>query len=116
MSRPQTEYQGRPDEARFADHLAIDERLRIDAPDGKGGASAEDVSMRSTMNEVTRAAYARDCDVGVQRCNRLTAESGRDFPFRLPRTRLRRSIGFGAATCTDPEGHPIDDDAWQATQ
>jgi benzoyl-CoA 2,3-epoxidase subunit B len=87
----------------------MDERLCIDAPDGKGVVSAEDVSMRSAMNEVTRAAYGRDCDVGVQRWNRHAAESGRDFPFRLPSTRLRRSIGVWAATRTDPEGHPIDD-------
>ena len=72
--------------------------------------------MRSAMNEVTRAAYARDCDVGVQRWNRHAAEAGRDFRFRLPSTRLRRSIGVRTAMRTDPERHPIDDNAWQATQ
>jgi benzoyl-CoA 2,3-epoxidase subunit B len=65
---------GGPDEARFAEHLASDQSLRIKVPDGKGGVTAEDVPMRSAMNEVTRAAYARDCDVGVQRWNRLIAE------------------------------------------
>jgi benzoyl-CoA 2,3-dioxygenase component B len=52
----------------------------------------------------------------VQRWDRLAAESGRDFRFRLARTRFRRSIGVWAATRTDLEGHPIDDDAWQARQ
>jgi benzoyl-CoA 2,3-dioxygenase component B len=94
----------------------MDEGLRIDAPDGKGGVSSEDVSIRRAMNEVTRALYARDCDVGVQRWNRHAAESGRDVRFRLPSARLRRSIGVWAATRTDPEGQPIDDDAWQARQ
>jgi hypothetical protein len=28
--------------------------------EGKGGVSAEDVSMRGAINELTRAAYARD--------------------------------------------------------
>src|SRR6516164_6930762 len=37
---------GRPDEARFANHLATDPSLRIDVPDGKGGVKAEDVPMR----------------------------------------------------------------------
>jgi benzoyl-CoA 2,3-dioxygenase component B len=78
---------GRPDEARFADHLASDQSLRIEVPDGEGGVAAEEVPMRSAMNEVTRAAYVRDCDVGVQRWNRLVAEAGCDFRFRLPSTR-----------------------------
>src|SRR6516164_11466301 len=92
---------GRPDEARFADHVATGESLRIEAPDEKGGVKAEDVPMRSAMNEVTRAAYVRDCDVGVQRWNRLIAEAGHDFRFRLPSTRFHRAIGVWAVVRTD---------------
>src|SRR5215831_8619860 len=33
---------GRPDEGRFADHLAVDQRLGIDVPDGRGGTMTED--------------------------------------------------------------------------
>ena len=85
-------------------------------PDGKGGVTAEDVPMRSAMNEVTRAAYVRDCDVGVQRGNRLIGEAGYDFRFRLPSTRFRRSIGVWAGVPNAPEGHMITDDAWRARQ
>jgi benzoyl-CoA 2,3-epoxidase subunit B len=104
---------GRPDEARFADHRASDQSLRIEVPDGKGGATAEDVPMRSAMNEVTRAAYVRDCDVGVQRWNRLVAEAGYDFCFRLPSTRFHRSIGVWSGVRTDPDGHRITDEDWR---
>jgi len=104
---------GRPDETRFADHSAVDQSLRIEAPDGIGGVKAEDVPMRSAMNEVTRAAYVRDCDVGVQRWNRLLAEARYDFRFRLPSPRFRRAIGVWARVATDPEGHPITQDEWQ---
>ena len=69
--------------------MASDESLRIELPDGKGGVTTEDVPMRSAMNEVTRAAYVKDCDVGVQRWNRLAAEAQYDFRFRLPSTRFR---------------------------
>jgi benzoyl-CoA 2,3-dioxygenase component B len=65
------------------------------------------------MNEVTRAAYARDCDVGVQRWNRLFAEAGYEFRFRLPSTRFHRSIGVWSSTQTDPEGRPITDEQWR---
>jgi benzoyl-CoA 2,3-epoxidase subunit B len=44
--------------------------------DGTGGVSGEEVPMRSAMNEVARAAYVRNCDVGVQGWNRLIAEVG----------------------------------------
>jgi benzoyl-CoA 2,3-dioxygenase component B len=107
---------GRPDEARFADHLASEESLRIEVPDRKGGVAAEDVPMRSAMNEVTRAAYVRDCDVGVQRWNRLLAEAGCDFRFRLPSTRFQRSIGVWAGVATDLEGRPVTEEMWRKQQ
>jgi benzoyl-CoA 2,3-dioxygenase component B len=78
--------------------------------------TAEDVPMRSAMNEVTRAAYARDCDVGVQRWNRLIAEAGYQFRFRLPSTRFRRTLGVWSGTPTDPEGRPITDEEWRLRQ
>ena len=111
-----TGLKGRPDETRFADHLATDQTLRIEAPDGQGGVTAEDVAMRSAMNEVTRAAYVRDCDVGVQRWNRLLTEAGNDFRFRLPSIRFHRAIGVWAGVATDPEGRPIADKEWRLRQ
>ena len=70
-------------------------------PDWKRGVTAEDVPMRSAMNEVTRAAYVRDCAVGVQRWNRLLAEAGCDFRFRLPSPRVHRAIGVWAGATTE---------------
>jgi benzoyl-CoA 2,3-dioxygenase component B len=104
---------GRPDETRFADHLAADHSMRIELPDVKGGVTAEDVPMRSAMNEVTRAAYVKDCDLGVQRWNRLAAEAGCDFRFRLPSTRFHRAIGVWSGGRTDPDGRPIADEEWR---
>jgi benzoyl-CoA 2,3-epoxidase subunit B len=103
---------GRPDEARFTDHVARTESWRIERPDGKCGVTAEDVPMRSAINEVTRTAYVRDCGVGVARWNRLIGEAGHDFRLRLPSTRFRRRMGVWAGTPTDPEGHPITDEEW----
>jgi benzoyl-CoA 2,3-dioxygenase component B len=40
---------GRLDEARFAEHLATDQSLRIEVSDGKGGVTSENVPMRSAM-------------------------------------------------------------------
>jgi benzoyl-CoA 2,3-dioxygenase component B len=91
---------GRPDEARFTDHLATEQSLRVELPDGQGGVTAEDVPMRSAINEVTRAAYIRDCGTGLGRWNRLIGEAGNDFRFNLPSPRFHRSLGVWAAPQT----------------
>jgi benzoyl-CoA 2,3-dioxygenase component B len=110
-----TGIKGRPDEARFPDHLGAG-RLPIDLPDGKGGAIAEEVPMRSAMNEVSRAAYVKDCDIGVQRWNRLIREAGHDSRLALPSLRFRRSVGAWAGIHTDPQGKPISAEEWRAHQ
>jgi benzoyl-CoA 2,3-dioxygenase component B len=106
---------GRPDEARFDDHGAAG-WLRIDLPDEKGCILPKDVPMRTALNEVTRSAYARDCDIGVQRWNRLIEEAGCDFRLVLPSLRFRRSVGAWAGVHADPRGNPIAADLWQAQQ
>ena len=110
-----TGIKGRPDEARFPEHLGAG-RLPIDLPDGKGGGIPEEVPMRSAMNEVSRAAYVKDCDIGVQRWNRLIREAGHDFRLALPSLRFRRSVGAWAGIHTDPQGEPISAEEWRTRQ
>jgi benzoyl-CoA 2,3-dioxygenase component B len=107
-----TGIKGRPDEARFEDHVALGQHLRLDVPDRKSGVVAEEVPMRNAMNEVTRVAYIKDCDIGVQRWNRLIAEAGYEFRLALPSPRFRRAVGVWAGVHTDPQGTPISEEAW----
>jgi len=107
---------GRPDEARFADHLALDQVARIELPDGVGRVTSEDVPMRSAMNEVTRAAYIRDCGIGVERWNRLIGEARHDFRLALPSPRFHRALGVWAGVRTDPAGRLMAENEWRAKQ
>jgi benzoyl-CoA 2,3-epoxidase subunit B len=109
-----TGIKGRPDEARFEDHVALGRHLRLEMPDRKGGITSEEVPLRNAMNEVTRAAYINDCDIGVQRWNRLIAEAGHEFRLALPSPRFRRAVGVWAGVRTDPRGNPISDETWTA--
>jgi benzoyl-CoA 2,3-dioxygenase component B len=109
-----TGIKGRPDEARFDDHVARDRHLQLEIPDRKGGVISEGVPMRNAMNEVTRAAYIKDCDIGVQRWNRLIAAAGHRFGLALPSPRFRRAVGVWAGVHTDPQGNPISEEAWNA--
>jgi benzoyl-CoA 2,3-dioxygenase component B len=107
---------GRPDEARFDDHRALGQHLRVELPDGNGRVTTEEIPMRNAMNEVTRTVYVKDCEIGVQRWNRLIQEAGRDFRLRLPSPRFHRSIGAWAGTPTDPAGRPMTAEAWRPRQ
>jgi benzoyl-CoA 2,3-dioxygenase component B len=98
---------GRPDEAQFEDHVAATGTYAREIPDGQGGVMTEEIPMRNAMNEVTRNAYVRDCDMGVKRWNRLMEKAGHNTRLSLPSTRFRRNIGSWAGVPTDPAGRPI---------
>jgi benzoyl-CoA 2,3-epoxidase subunit B len=98
---------GRPDEAKFADHVEAGTTMTIQVPDGHGGVRDESISVRNGINEITRLEYAKDCNVGVTRWNMLVKRAGVPFEFKLPSTRFRRSVGAWAGLHTDPQGNPI---------
>lgn len=98
---------GRPDEAKFADHVEAGTEMQIQVPDGKGGVRNETVSVRNGMNEITRLEYVKDCNVGVTRWNMAIKRAGVDFELKLPSTRFRRAVGVWAGIPTDPQGNPI---------
>jgi len=107
---------GRPDEAQFDDHLASGSSYELEVPDGAGGTRVELVPMRNAMNEVTRQAYVRDCEVGLTRWNRVIAKAGFSFELKLPSTRFRRAIGSWANVPTDPAGTPISREAFESNR
>jgi benzoyl-CoA 2,3-dioxygenase component B len=107
---------GRPDEAQFPEHLALDQAFALESPDGKGGVTCEDIPLRNAMNETIRVAYAAECELFMQRWNASIEAAGFDFRYRLPSTRFRRGIGVWAAATIDPEGRPISRETWEAGQ
>jgi benzoyl-CoA 2,3-dioxygenase component B len=105
---------GRPDEASFANHQALDEFYELDIPKGEDGIETSSIAMRNAMNQVTREAYVRDCQIGVTRWNRLIERAGFDLRLSLPSIRFRRTIGAWAHVPTDPEGRRISAAAFDA--
>jgi benzoyl-CoA 2,3-dioxygenase component B len=103
---------GRPDEAQYEDHLALDATTGIDVPDGVGGVKTAAVNLRNAMNEVVRLAYVKDCEMGLRRWNMQIQRAGFDARLKLPSTRFRRSIGAWADVPTDPDGNPIAREAY----
>jgi benzoyl-CoA 2,3-dioxygenase component B len=97
---------GRPDESQFEDHIALEASYDIEVPEG-GQLKQEKVALRSAMNEVTRSAYAKDCEIGLKRWNLQIKRAGHDFQLTLPSLHFRRNIGAWANIPTDTEGRII---------
>ncbi|MGH6967475.1 MAG: benzoyl-CoA 2,3-epoxidase subunit BoxB [Stellaceae bacterium] len=104
-----TGIKGRPDEGRFDDHVCCDGVLAVETPDG-----AQDVPLRNAMNEITRQAYIKDCDNGVQRWSKMIEQAGFAFRLALPSPRFHRTIGAWANRFIDPAGKPLGETEWQA--
>lgn len=108
-----TGLKGRPDEARFEDHVGLETQCDIDVPDGKGGVAKETVTTRSAINYLTRLGYVHECRNGVKRWNKLIERAGFDFRLRLPSERFNRHIGAWADVPTDVDGTPISTEAFE---
>ena len=105
---------GRPNEAGYEDHLALNQSFNLASPDGKGGVGHDDIPLRNAMNEVIRSAYADECQIFMDRWNDTIDQAGFAFRYRLPSTRFRRTIGMWAGVPTDLDGTIIAKDAFEA--
>ncbi|HYM01570.1 MAG TPA: benzoyl-CoA 2,3-epoxidase subunit BoxB [Stellaceae bacterium] len=105
---------GRPDEANFEDHICKDSSFTLEVPDAKGRSVTEQVPMRNAMNEITRGAYIRDCEIGVKRWNRQITKAGYSTELTLPSEHFRRGIGAWAGQPVDPTGRLISKEEYQA--
>jgi benzoyl-CoA 2,3-dioxygenase component B len=93
---------GRPDEASYDDHVLRDKTLDMATPTG-----VEKVPMRNALNEVMRASYLKDCEIGLKRWNRAIERAGQSFRLTLPSPHFRRSIGSWVGQPVTPEGHVV---------
>lgn len=105
---------GRPDEGQYEDHLCREGTYALERPKEAGGIEIEEVPMRNAMNEFVRRAYLKDCDIGVQRWNRMIKKAGGDFELKLPSARFRRAVGVWAGHHFDPAGAPVSRETWEA--
>ncbi len=107
---------GRPDEAKFEDHVAAGQSFALELPDGAGGVRTEEIPLRNAMNEVAREAYLKDCEQGMVRWNRVIEKFGYSFRMTLPSPRFRRNVGSWAGVPTDTTGKIISREEYNARQ
>ena len=103
---------GRPDEARFDDHLCLNSTIEIERPEGDTLVS-ESVPMRNAMNEVMRSAYIRECELGLKYANRLIEKAGHSMQLVLPHRRFHRALGAWADYFVAPDGRLMGKAEWE---
>ncbi len=108
-----TGLKGRPDEAKYDDHIVKDAATIVTLPDGRGGTTTETLPLRNAMNEVVRRAYVHDCENSVKRWNRLIQKAEGAAALGLPSLSFHRSIGAWADLPVDPEGRILATEDWQ---
>ena len=96
---------GRPDEAQYEDHVAIEQSYSLELPDGQ---RRHEERTNPDAQRDERGDAHLVCDAiarsDVKRWNRLIEKAGHSFRLTLPSTRFRRNIGNWAGVPTTPEG------------
>ncbi|KPK04609.1 MAG: benzoyl-CoA oxygenase [Betaproteobacteria bacterium SG8_39] len=95
---------GRPDESQYEDHVLREASFAMESPDGHGSVRTEQVPMLNALNEVMRASYLKDCEIGLRRWNRGIERAGHAFRLALPSPHFRRSIGAWVDQPVTPAG------------
>jgi benzoyl-CoA 2,3-dioxygenase component B len=103
---------GREHEDQFTDHVAMHATYRIPVIDD-GRLVERDVPLRNAMNEVLRDAYIDDNQRGVDRWNRMIADTGVHFTITLPSRRFNRTMGIYAGHHFDPQGAQLSAGEWE---
>ncbi len=106
---------GRPNEAKFPDHVERDEVRVLQVADHDRLVTRE-VAARLAINEDVRDAYIRDCERAVARWNRSIEHAGLATRLQLPSRRFHRGIGEHAGHRFSPDGAPISEETWARHQ
>ncbi|MGH7661727.1 MAG: benzoyl-CoA 2,3-epoxidase subunit BoxB [Vulcanimicrobiaceae bacterium] len=110
-----TGLKGRPDEAKFKDHVERDNAYELDVFEN-GAVRTESMPYRNAINEVVRNEYLADCERGLARWNKWIERAGLDVRLRLPSRRFNRTVGVWTGIPTTPEGEPIERPAFEASR
>ena len=103
---------GRAHEARHADHVAKTGTYALDV-ERDGRLETQDIPLRNAMNAVLRDEYIEDSQRGVERFNKVLADHGIDYAFKLPSPRFHRKVGAYARLSAAPDGTIVSAEEWQ---
>jgi benzoyl-CoA 2,3-dioxygenase component B len=100
------------EERRADDHRLADDAITVDAlVDGE--IAETEVAALVGLNTDLRREYVSDCQSGVNRWNKILADSGLPHRLRLPSTAFNRRVGAFASIEASPAGERMSAHEWQ---
>ena len=108
------EFRQDKDEQRTAtlEQVTLDLPKKLSAIEN-GQAKSREVPLRNALNEVLRGEYAKDCERGLARWNKILAEEGLTERIYLPSKRFHRRVGEYARAHFDIHGSLISQDEFE---
>ncbi|MGQ4615586.1 benzoyl-CoA 2,3-epoxidase subunit BoxB [Nocardia sp. R7R-8] len=104
------------EERRTDDHLLTDDSVFMDVPRADGTWGQEELSALLALNLDLRGEYIADCQNGLNRWNKILADHGIEFRFRLPHVGFNRAVGTYAEFRISPTGTILDPSSWAQAQ
>ncbi len=97
------------------DHVLTDDTYAVlDWVDG--ALTTVDEPALNAVNARLQDDYIKDCEGGVRRWNKVVAECGVEFEFRLPHRAFNRQVGNFMELSTDPSGAVMPDAEFEERQ
>ncbi len=97
---------------RADDHRLADDAALVDAlVDGAVG--QVEVPALTGLNTDLRREYVKDCQIGVNRWNRILDDAGIAFRLRLPSVAFNRKVGAFAGIEAAPDGTVLTGEEWE---
>ena len=94
------------EQKKYDDHIAAEGSYNIEVMEGNQ-LQFKEVPLRNALNEVLRSEYAKDCERGLQRWNKILADENISAQLYLPSRRFHRHVGAYTGHYFDVFGAPI---------
>jgi benzoyl-CoA 2,3-dioxygenase component B len=101
------------EERRRDDHLLANDSMMVDAITEDGEIGLAEVSALVGLNSDLRREYISDCQIGVNRWNRILEEAELPQRLRLPHSAFNRKVGVFAGIEATPSGELIPAVEWE---
>jgi benzoyl-CoA 2,3-dioxygenase component B len=104
------------EDRRSDDHRLADDAMDVDALTDDGEIGQTEVAALIGLNTDLRREYIADCQSGVNRWNRILAETGLTERLALPSVAFNRKVGAFAGIEATPDGRRISAVDWERDQ
>jgi benzoyl-CoA 2,3-dioxygenase component B len=101
------------EDRRRDDHRLTSDAIMVDAVTADGDISHAEVAALTGLNSDLRREYIADCQSGVNRWNKILADSGLPQRLYLPHVAFNRHVGAFAGIEASPDGTKLSPQDWE---